>query len=198
MPANSLSTRLLEAGCIQFGTFTLKSGLTSPIYVDLRLLVSHPPLLREVARAMANTARELMFERIAAVPYAGLPIGVALALEMNWPLIYPRREIKEHGTRRAIEGYFQPGETALVVDDLITRGDSKLEAIAPLEAAGLAVRDVLVLIDREQGGAEDLARRGYHLHSILRLSELLDSLRESARITPDQHAQVLRYLEPET
>jgi len=198
MPANSLSTRLFEAGCIQFGTFTLKSGLTSPIYVDLRLLVSHPPLLREVARAMADAARELMFERIAAVPYAGLPIGVALALEMDWPLIYPRREVKEHGTRRAIEGYFQPGETALVVDDLITRGDSKLEAIAPLEAAGLTVRDVLVLIDREQGGAEDLARRGYHLHSILRLSELLDSLRESARITPDQHAQVLRYLKPET
>jgi uridine monophosphate synthetase len=198
MAKSSLSTRLFEAGCIQFGTFTLKSGLTSPIYLDLRLLVSHPPLLREVARAMANTARELMFERIAAVPYAGLPIGVALALEMNWPLIYPRREVKEHGTRRAIEGYFQPGETALVVDDLITRGDSKLEAIAPLEAAGLTVRDVLVLIDREQGGAEDLVRRGYHLHAILRLNELLDNLRESACITPDQHAQVLRYLEPET
>jgi len=198
MAKSSLSTRLFEAGCIQFGTFTLKSGLTSPIYLDLRLLVSHPPLLREVARAMASTARELMFERIAAVPYAGLPIGVALALEMNWPLIYPRREVKEHGTRRAIEGYFQPGETALVVDDLITRGDSKLEAIAPLEAAGLTVRDVLVLIDREQGGAEDLARRGYHLHTILRLNELLDNLRESACITPDQHAQVLRYLEPET
>jgi len=198
MAKSSLSTRLFEAGCIQFGTFTLKSGLTSPIYLDLRLLVSHPPLLREVARAMANTARELMFERIAAVPYAGLPIGVALALEMNWPLIYPRREVKEHGTRRAIEGYFQPGETALVVDDLITRGDSKLEAIAPLEAAGLTVHDVLVLIDREQGGAEDLARRGYRLHTILRLSDLLDSLRESARITPEQHAQVLRYLKPET
>jgi uridine monophosphate synthetase len=198
MAKSSLSTRLFEAGCIQFGTFTLKSGLTSPIYLDLRLLVSHPHLLREVARTMASTARELMFERIAAVPYAGLPIGVALALELNWPLIYPRREVKEHGTRRAIEGYFQPGETALVVDDLITRGDSKLEAIAPLEAAGLTVRDVLVLIDREQGGAEDLAGRGYRLHTILRLSELLDSLRESARITPDQHAQVLRYLKPET
>ena len=198
MSKDSLSTRLFEAGCIQFGTFTLKSGLTSPIYLDLRLLVSHPPLLHEVARAMANTARELMFERIAAVPYAGLPIGVALALEMNWPLIYPRREVKEHGTRRAIEGYFQPGETALLVDDLITRGDSKLEAIAPLEAAGLTVRDVLVLIDREQGGEEDLARRGYHLHAILQLSQLLDDLRESARITSDQHARVLHYLESET
>jgi orotate phosphoribosyltransferase len=159
MPENSLSTHLFDAGCIQFGTFTLKSGLSSPIYVDLRLLVSHPPVLREVARTMAEIARGLAFDCIAAIPYAGLPIGVALALELDRPLIYPRREVKEHGTRRAIEGTFEPGETALLVDDLITRGDSKLEAIAPLEAAGLIVRDVLVLIDREQGGAEDLARR---------------------------------------
>lgn len=192
---NQLSNALFDNGCVQFGAFTLKSGLTSPIYVDLRLLVSHPSLLQEVGRAMANIARGLAFDRIAAIPYAGLPIGVALALEMNRPLIYPRREVKAHGTRRAIEGTFEPGETALLVDDLITRGDSKLEAAAPLEAAGLQVQDVLVLIDREQGGAADLAQRGYRLHTILRLTEILDALRESARITPAQHTQVRTYLE---
>jgi len=189
-----LTNQLFNTGCIQFGAFTLKSGLTSPIYVDLRLLVSHPPLLREAARAMAEVARDLAFDRFAAIPYAGLPIGVALALEMERPLIYPRREVKAHGTRRAIEGTFEPGETALLVDDLITRGDSKLEAIAPLEAAGLTVHDVLVLIDREQGGAEYLARRGYRLHAVLRLTEILDILRQSALITPAQHNQVLAYL----
>jgi len=193
-PTTQLTTQLFDHGCIQFGTFTLKSGLTSPIYIDLRLLVSHPPLLREVARAMAEIAQRLTFDRMAAIPYAGLPIGVALALELGRPLIYPRREAKEHGTRRAIEGTFGPGETVLLVDDLITRGDSKLEAIAPLEAAGLTVRDVLVLIDREQGGAEDLARRGYRLHAVLTLTRILDVLRESARITPAQHAEVLAYL----
>jgi len=189
------SPLLFDAGCIQFGTFTLKSGLTSPIYVDLRLLVSHPPLLRRVARAMAEVARGLAFDRIAAIPYAGLPIGVALALELDRPLIYPRREVKAHGTRRAIEGAFEPGETVLLVDDLITRGDSKLEATRPLEAAGLTVRDILVLLDREQGGAEYLARRGYRLHAILRLTEILDALRESGRITPAQHTKVLAYLQ---
>ena len=198
MPKPSLSIGLFDAGCIQFGTFTLKSGLTSPIYVDLRLLVSHPPLLHDVARAMASIARGLAFDRLAAIPYAGLPIGVALALELDRPLIYPRREVKAHGTRRPIEGAFQPGETALLIDDLITRGDSKLEAIAPLEAAGLTVRDVLVLIDREQGGAADLAQRGYRLHAVLRLTEILDTLREDAYITPAQHAEVLRYLQPKT
>jgi len=191
----NLPTYLFETGCIQFGAFTLKSGLISPIYLDLRLLVSHPPLLREVAHAMAEIAQRLPFDRLAAIPYAGLPIGVALALELNRPLIYPRREVKSHGTGRAIEGAFEPGETALLVDDLITRGDSKLEAIAPLEAAGLTVRDVLVLIDREQGGAEDLARHGYRLHAVFRLTEILDVLRESTRITPDRYAAVLAYLQ---
>jgi len=195
MPEDPLAVHLFNAGCIQFGTFTLKSGLTSPIYVDLRLLVSHPPLLRQVARAMAEVARGLTFDRIAAIPYAGLPIGVALALELGRPLIYPRRQVKAHGTCRAIEGAFEPGETALLVDDLITRGDSKLEAIRPLEAAGLTVRDILVLIDREQGGAEYLVRRGYRLHAVLRLTEVLDALRESGRITPAQHTKVLTYLQ---
>ena len=196
MPESSLPVRLFDSGCIQFGTFTLKSGLTSPIYVDLRLLVSHPPLLRQVARAMAQIARTLTFDRLAAIPYAGLPIGVALALELDRPLIYPRHEVKAHGTRRAIEGAFKPGETVLLVDDLITRGDSKLEAIAPLEEAGLIVRDVLVLIDREQGGKADLAGRGYHLHAVLTLHQILDTLVTSNHITPTQHAAVLAYLHP--
>jgi uridine monophosphate synthetase len=190
-----LVTHLFDSGCIQFGSFTLKSGLTSPIYVDLRLLVSHPSLLSETAHLMAEVAGELEFDRIAAIPYAGLPIGVALALRMGLPLIYPRREVKAHGTRRTIEGTFEPGETALLVDDLITRGDSKLEAAAPLEAAGLRVQDVLVLIDREQGGARDLARHNYRLHAVLRLTQILDVLQETAHITPVQHAEVLAYLQ---
>ena len=190
----SIADQLYTAGCIKFGTFTLKSGLTSPIYVDLRLLVSHPPLLREAAGQMAQIAGQLAFDRIAAIPYAGLPIGTALALEMDRPLIYPRQQVKAHGTRRAVEGTFEPGETVLVVDDLITRGTSKIEAIAPLEEADLVIKDVLVLIDREQGGTEDLAQRGYRLHAVTTLAEILDQLLASERITSRLHAEVTAYL----
>jgi uridine monophosphate synthetase len=189
-----LPNQLFDAGCVKFGTFTLKSGLTSPIYIDLRLLASYPTLLRDVAREMAASARKLTFDRIAAIPLAGMPIGTALALEMDRPMIYPRPQVKAHGTKRAIEGVFSAGETVLVVDDLITRGTSKIEAIEPLREAGLVVQDVLVLIDREQGGVEDLAQHGYQLHAVLKFTALLNTLRESGRITAEQHAEVNDYL----
>ncbi len=190
-----LANTLYDHGCVKFGTFTLKSGLTSPIYIDLRLLVSHPSVLRQVASSLIEVAQDLTFDRIGAIPYAALPIGVAMALRMDRPMIYPRRETKEHGTRRPIEGAFKAGETVLLIDDLITRGGSKLEAIGSLEAAGLLVNDVLVLIDREQGGGRDLREQGYHLHSLLTLGDLLGTLRDSGRVTQGQYKDVLGYLE---
>ncbi len=190
-----LANALYDHGCVKFGTFKLKSGIISPIYIDLRLLVSHPQLLRQVARTLTEIASDLAFDRIAAIPYAALPIGVAMALELECPMIYPRREVKQHGTRRAIEGAFQAGERALLVDDLITRGGSKLEAIRALQGANLLVEDVLVLIDREQGGSDDLAEQGYRLHAALGLTHLLDVLKTSERITEEQQADVLTYLE---
>jgi len=190
-----LAADLQDIGAVQFGEFRLKSGLMSPIYIDLRLLPSYPRRLRDVAAGLAGVAAGLSFERIAGIPYAGLPIGVALSLEMDRPLIYPRKEVKEYGTRRSVEGVFAPGETALVVDDLISTGGAKLEAIEPLLAAGLRVSDVLVVIDREQGGKEQLAARGYKLHPLFTLSQMLGALRRGDRITDEQARRVRDYIQ---
>lgn len=188
---------LFDIGCVRFGDFTLASGKYSPVYVDLRLLASHPRVLSEVARAYAHLLRDLPYQRIAAIPYAALPIGTAVALTLEKPLVYPRKEVKSYGTGRAIEGEFVPGERAVVLDDLITTGESKIEAIAPLEEAGLRVQDIVVLIDREQGGREELAAHGYHLHAAFTLREMLDMLRAAGRIPERQYNAVMEFLASE-
>lgn len=190
-----LTLALYDLGCMRFDDFTLVSGQRSPVYLDLRLLVSDPRLLRKVAQAYVEILRKLTFDRLAAIPYAALPIGTAVSMEMGLPLMYTRKEVKEYGTRKGVEGQFHEGERVVVVDDLITTGLSKLRAIAPLEEVGLVVEDVLVLVDREQRGGEALAEKGYRLHSVLRLKEMLDILAEHGRISTEQREEVLTFLE---
>ncbi|MBI1801369.1 MAG: orotate phosphoribosyltransferase, partial [Chloroflexi bacterium] len=190
----TLARDLVSSGCVRFGQFTLKSGALSPIYIDLRQLVSHPAILRRVARAYVATLRGLQFDRLAGIPYAALPIATALALEMNRPLIYPRREAKAYGTRAAIEGEFVAGETAVVIDDLATTGGTKIETIEKLQSVGLVVRDVVVLIDREQGARESLAAAGCALHAVASLGELLAEWQRTGAISAEQFTRVTAYL----
>ena len=128
----------------------------------------------------------LAFDRLAALPYAALPIATAISLQAGWPLIYPRKEAKDYGTRAEIEGEFHPGETAVVIDDLATTGASKFEAIAKLTAAGLLVRDVVVLIDRQSGAAAALAAAGLRLHAVFTLTALLDHWQRTAQVPAAQ------------
>ncbi|HQX75957.1 MAG TPA: orotate phosphoribosyltransferase, partial [Thermoflexales bacterium] len=189
-----LATSLLATGCVKFGQFKLKSGLMSPIYMDLRQLVSHPKVLAQVAAAYAPLLDGLSFDRLAALPYAALPIGTAISLNMGLPLIYPRKEAKAYGTKADIEGAFAEGETAVVIDDLTTTGDSKFEAIEKLTGAGLKVTDVVVLIDRQSGAKEAMAARGVALHAVVTLSQLLDEYERGNLVPAEQIAQAREFL----
>lgn len=182
----SLAESLLESGCVRFGTFTLKSGLVSPIYIDLRQLASFPSLLEQAAEAYLSLLEQLDYDRLAALPYAALPITTAISLELGCPMVYPRKEVKAYGTRAEIEGLYEPGEKVVVIDDLATTGGSKFEGIEKLTNAGLQVSDVVVLIDRQSGAAEALAEAGYHLHAVFTLSELLAHWQESGKVPVDQ------------
>ncbi|MFN8500237.1 MAG: orotate phosphoribosyltransferase, partial [Anaerolineae bacterium] len=187
----ALAVALADAGCLRFGQFTLASGRVSPFYFDLRLLVTYPALLQQAAAGYGRVLADLTYDRIAGIPYAAMPIATAVSLHLGQPMIYPRREAKSYGTGRAIEGQFEAGETAVVLDDVITTGGSKLEAIKTLEAGGLKVRDIVVLIDREEGGREAIEAEGYHTHAVLRLGDVLDALVEAGRLTADERRRVL-------
>ena len=191
----SLADALLEVRCVRFGRFTLKSGLLSPIYFDLRLLAGHPRLLIRVASAMSALLHRCSFDRIAAVPYAAMPIGTAISLQNYWPMVFPRKEAKEYGTGAVVEGGHATGDRVVIIDDLATTGGSKVEAAAQLNAAGLTVKDVVVLIDRQSGAAEDLARRGLRLHAVFTITELLDYWSRSGKVPARRVDEVRRFLQ---
>ena len=191
---SALADGLLSAGCIKFGDFTLKSGLTSPIYIDLRRIISHPRLLAEVAQAYFPILSNLQFSRLAGLPYAAIPIATAISLAGNYPMIYPRKEAKTYGTKVEIEGEYQAGETALVIDDLATTGGSKFEAIEKLTAVGLVVKDVVVLIDRQSGAKESLEQAGYTLHAVLTISQLLDYWETTGKVEKDKIEVTRKFL----
>ncbi len=190
----ALADALLTAGCVKFGEFTLKSGLISPIYIDLRRIISYPGLLAQIGEAYLPLLVPLRFDRLAGLPYAALPIATAISLAGGYPMIYPRKEAKAYGTKAEIEGEFQPGETALIIDDLATTGGSKFEAIEKLTGAGLKITDVVVLIDRQSGAREALEQAGFHLHAVLTIREMLDHWEQSGAVSQPQITAARQFL----
>jgi len=194
-PIASLADGLLKAGCVKFGEFTLKSGLKSPIYIDLRQIITYPKLLEQVGAAYLPILKGLEFQRLAGLPYAAIPIATAISLQGDFPMIYPRKEFKDYGTKAEIEGEYHAGETVVVIDDLATTGGSKFEAIEKLTDAGLIVKDVVVLIDRQSGAKESLEQAGFHLHAVLTITQLLDYLENTGKVDAEKIRQTRAFLD---
>ena len=193
-PIEELALTLYDVGAVQLGKFKLHSGKTSRIYLDLRVLVSFPYALRMATAAYGRVLKNLKFDLLAAPPLAGLPFGTALCLDLDVPLVYPRKISKTYGTGKEIEGRWKIGQKAVVIDDVITSGDSILQAIVALKAAGLQIKDAVVLVDREQNGVDIMKSHGYKVHSAMTISYLLAILESHERISAKQRAKILKSL----
>ncbi|MCC6456580.1 MAG: orotidine-5'-phosphate decarboxylase [Caldilineaceae bacterium] len=167
---------LVELSALKFGDFTLASGQRSPIYIDLRLLVSAPNLLAQAADFYSAIVATLSADRLAGVPYAALPIATAVSLRTGMPMIYTRKEAKTHGLAKEVDGLWEPGERVIIIEDLITSGGSIIKTVEKLRGLGLIIEDVVVLIDRGQGGVAKLAEAGIRAHCVFTLPAMLDYL----------------------
>lgn len=198
-----LAEELWKLNAIQFGDFTLgRTAVHSPIYINLRRLISNPKALKRCARIIKEELEALMsmrnphvqpFTLVAGVPFGGLHVATAFSLLANVPMIY----IHPPGTDKAdvIEGLFVRGQSCLVIDDLITGGGSILQTAATLEAAGLVVRDAVTLIDRQEGGRHALKAAGINLVSILTLEQIANYLMSAGHITEDQYRSTMEYIQ---
>jgi orotate phosphoribosyltransferase/uridine monophosphate synthetase len=198
-----LAQTLFDLGGVQFGNFTVsESAVSSPVFVNPKVLISNPTALRVASKLMQqeiNLAQSLRrarahpFAVVAGVPVGGLLLATAYSLETNIPMIYAR--VRPEGTgKRGIEGRFNMGDAALIIDDLITRGSSVLETAELLEENGLKVKDVIVLVDREHGASERLRRRGFNLISILKLDVMLNHYMSGGLISEETYNICAEYL----
>jgi uridine monophosphate synthetase len=177
---------LYDIGCIIFGDHVQASGETFPYYIDLRRIISTPQIFHQIVGAYGDILETLSFDRIAGIPYGSLPTATGLSLRLQRPMIFPRKEVKAYGAGRLIEGHFQPGETIVVVDDILITGNSVIKGAQKLQSAGLKVNDIVVLIDHEGGVKEKLKDNNYQAHAVLTLSEIAETLYEANRITEEQ------------
>ena len=184
---------LLSTECFRLGEFALKSGRKSPFYIDLRNLVADPEAMRIAGRAYAYLASCCDYDIIAGIPVAGLPLATAASLEIGKPMIWPRMPFKEHGTGKHIEGRYAKGDRVLLLDDLITTGASKLEAIEILRSEGLEINDLVVLIERGSEGRVDMEREGVRLHALMHVNELFESLKENGKISEVQYSELVDF-----
>ncbi len=184
-----LARALYERGMIKFGRFKLTSGRESTIYVDLRPLPSYPDVFKEVVELLTSKVKE---EVVCGIAVGGLPLATAVAYRLSIPLIYVRKERKEHGTKSLLEGYVKPGTRVLVMDDVATTGGSLLRAVEEVRELGGIVERALVVVDRRQGADEALQRYGIRLESLTTLPEIVERLLPS--LPPEEVELASSYL----
>ena len=190
---------LVRIGALKFGAFPLSDDRWSTYYIDLRLIPSVPGAFRRVGDVYVELARNVLdpvtFYRVAGIPTAGIPFASLLSFFLAKPFLYVRKEPAIRGRGRRVEGLLHPGDSVLLVDDLVASGQSLLLAANAIAAEGGVVHDALVLIDRQEGGKKALARAEIRLHSLVKMSEVAQILYNLEAIDDDQMKGILKQIQ---
>jgi orotate phosphoribosyltransferase len=172
---SELTVALKDCGAIQYGDFTLASGAKSEYYIDIKKASTNPKVLYMISIQMAELMQEknIRPDRIAGVVLGSVPLAAALSLATGIPYVMVRKEKKDHGTGKLIEGDLNPGDKVLVVEDVVTTAGSSIAAIKTLRENGAVVDTALSVIDRESGGEQNYAEIGVKFLSLVKASEIL-------------------------
>src|SRR3989475_8606082 len=190
---STIAIALVETGALQFGRFTLSSGKASSYYIDLRRIPSFPEAYKKVVRAYRLLVREVgaeNFDVVAGIATSGLTFSSPLAISIGKPMVYVRQEEKSHGTKKRLEGVLPSGSTSPGGHELLATGGNIIFAAQSLRAEGSRVRDAIVLIDRLEGGKENLEKVGVRLHRFSTVLELSEVLYEKAIVKEAQFRAV--------
>lgn len=180
---------------LKFGQFTLKSGIVAPFYVDLRTAQSHPEAFHDITAVYAEMVQDLPQDVfLAGIPEAGIPLASAVGYATNRPLIQPRAKIKEHGMGKTVEGDWKPGDKVAIIDDLVTKGDSKIESLAQFKAAELSVVGFYLLFDREMGGKELVEKAGYSVDVAMTMTEAFAILLDAGNIDQAKYDEMIAFM----
>jgi orotate phosphoribosyltransferase len=190
---------LYRSGCIKFGTFKIKSGAQSPYYIDMARLLASPKELCIIADAAADKIKTLMasehIDKLASIELKGALIVPSVACKLDLPCVIVRKEEKAYGVTGRIAGAdVVKGDNILFFDDVISEGLSKIEGVKPLQDLGANVKHLLVVVNREQGGKENLEKLGYQVHALAKISEIVGSLQRTKSISKAQAEAVLSYI----
>jgi orotate phosphoribosyltransferase len=196
---DKVANALYESGCIKFGSFKIKSGAMSPYYIDMAKLLAKPRELCTIAEVATQKICEITksepFTKVASIELKGALIVPSIACKTDLPCVIVRKEEKAYGVTGRIAGAdVMKGDKILFVDDVVSEGLSKIEGIKPLLELGAEVKHIMVIVNREQGGKENLEKAGYIVHSLAKVSEVVTSLKKSGKISTEQAKTVLDYI----
>jgi uridine monophosphate synthetase len=183
---------LINLGCVVVKDVLTKSGVVSPIYIDLRKIVSYNDVLMSIAKTLINSSTCLIYNKVLAIPYTALPIGVIYSFLINKSLIYNRKTVKDYGTRKLIEGDYNKGDSVLLLDDVVSTGLSKLEIIDQFKSQ-LVFKDILVLVDRRHSQDFRLEESGYNVISSFSINDINDRLFQRSIIDEKKHLQIYSF-----